>query len=426
MNNSSPIVERLQTHCCVVGGGPAGIMLAFLLARAGVDVIVLEKHADFFRDFRGDTIHPSIFEIMYELGILDEFRKQPHQEVEQLRAQIGDSMITAVDFTHVPSRCKFLGFMPQWDFLKFLVDNAKQCRGFDLRMESEVTELIWEDGRVSGVRATTPRGVLEVSAGLIIGADGRHSTVRDQAGLEVIDVGAPIDVLWMRLSRHDGDPGQVLFRLDYGRFFLMIDRGDYYQCGLVIRKDALAGIEQKGLDAFRDSLGLLVPFIRDRLGEIRNWDDIHLLTVKIDRLRQWFRPGLLCIGDAAHAMSPVGGVGINLAIQDAVAAANILTAPLRQGAVSTDRLHSVQKRRELPTRMTQGLQRFVQKHVIEQVLESSKRMSPPLPIKLLERWPFLRRIPARVIGIGFRPEHVETPDLCNVRGARYRNGSEQD
>jgi 2-polyprenyl-6-methoxyphenol hydroxylase-like FAD-dependent oxidoreductase len=416
MNNSIDTTEELNARCCVVGGGPAGMMLGFLLARAGVEVVVLEKHADFFRDFRGDTIHPSTLELMYELGILDEFLERPHQKARQLSVQIGDTMLKAVDFTHVPTHSKFLAFMPQWDFLNFIAAKAKNYPRFNLRMEADATGLLREAGRVVGVRAATPAGTLEVRADLVVGADGRHSTIREEAGLEVMDFGAPMDVLWMALSRRPDDPGEVFFRADYGKFFIMIDRGDYFQCGLVIPKDGFEDLQRQGLDALRDDITGLVPFMGDRVAEIRNWDDVHALTVAVDRLRKWFKPGVLCIGDAAHAMSPVGGVGINLAIQDAVAAANILAQPLLTSTVKDEDLLRVQRRREPPVRLTQGLQIFIQNHLVRRLLESGKRMPAPWPLKLLGQWPFLRRIPARVVGVGFLPEHVRTPDSPKVIG----------
>jgi 2-polyprenyl-6-methoxyphenol hydroxylase-like FAD-dependent oxidoreductase len=414
MNTSGDGVETLNSTCCIAGGGPAGMMLGYLLARSGVDVLVLEKHADFFRDFRGDTIHPSTLEIMYELDLLKEFLEQPHQQVQQLRVQIGETTIVAADFTHLPTHCKFLGFIPQWDFLNFISTQAKNCPKVRLKMETEVTNVIWDNGMIAGLLARSASGPLEVHCDLVIGADGRHSTVRERAGLETVQLGAPIDVLWLRLSRRSDDPGQVLFRVNYGKLFLMIDRGDYFQCGLVVRKGAFAEIQRQGIPVFRENLAQLVPFMRDRMDEIQRWDDVHVLTVRVDRLRRWFRPGLLCIGDAAHAMSPVGGVGINLAIQDAVAAANILSAPLRQSVVSTEHLARVQQRRELPTRVVQRVQIFIQNYLIERFLEADKQMSPPLPLKLLGKWPFLRRIPARIVRIGFRPEHVVAGlNLCD-------------
>jgi 2-polyprenyl-6-methoxyphenol hydroxylase-like FAD-dependent oxidoreductase len=407
---STVTTESKHVRCCVVGGGPAGMMLGFLLGRAGVEVIVLEKHADFFRDFRGDTIHPSTLELMNELGVLDEFLRRPHQEARQLTGYVGETEIPVADFTHLPTRCRFVAFMPQWDFLDFVAEHAKRYSTFTLKMEAEVNGLIEDDGQVLGVRAATPNGPLEVRADLVVGADGRHSTVRDRSRLKIEDLGAPIDVLWMRLSRRPGDPKQPLGRFGQGKVFVMLDRGDYWQCGYVIPKGGIDDLRRRGLDTFRQDIGEIAPFMRDRVGELSSWDDIKLLTVVVDRLRKWYRPGLLCIGDAAHAMSPIGGVGINLAIQDAVATANLLARPLQSAALSTADLGRVQRRRELPTRLTQRLQVLIQNRILSRVLGSRQQISPPRVLKLLRRFPFLRRIPARVIGIGFRPEHVRTPD----------------
>ncbi len=386
------------------------MMLGFLLARAGIEVIILEKHADFLRDFRGDTIHPSTLELMYELGILEEFLKRPHQEARELAGQVGKETVTMGDFTHLPTHCKFLAFMPQWDFLNFIVEQGRRYSEFQVRMQAEATELIEDNGRIAGVRATTPDGELEVRAALTVGADGRRSIVRERAGLQVLDLGAPMDVLWMRISRRPGDPGQTLGHAEAGKMFVMIDREDYWQCGFVIPKGGADDIRQHGIEHFRESVAALAPFLRDRVGELRDWNDVSLLTVKVDRLKEWSRPGLLCIGDAAHAMSPVGGVGINLAIQDAVAAANILSTKLAAGTVSDSDLQAVQRRREFPTRATQKLQIAIQNRAIRRVLSSSQPLILPWPLKLLRRWPVLRRIPARVIGMGFRPEHVRTSD----------------
>jgi 2-polyprenyl-6-methoxyphenol hydroxylase-like FAD-dependent oxidoreductase len=399
--------QEMHVRCCIVGGGPAGMVLGFLLARAGVDVVVLEKHADFLRDFRGDTIHPSTLEVMHELGLLDAFLQRPHNEARHLDAQIGEARLTVADFSHLPTRCKFLAFMPQWDFLNFFAEQAQRYPAFHLKMQAEVTELIQNGERITGVRASVPEGVLEIRADLTIGADGRHSTVRERARLEVIVLGAPMDALWLRLSRRPSDPQQSFGRIDAGRILAMIDRGDYWQCAYVIPKGAADEIRRKGLPSLRAEIATLIPFARDRVAELREWSDIKLLTVRVDRLRRWYRPGLLCVGDAAHAMSPIGGVGINLAVQDAVAAANILASPLLQGAVATDHLHAVQRRRELPTLITQRLQVFLQNRVISRVLSSRQQPSLPLLLRLMRRWPFLRRIPARVVGIGFRPEHVK-------------------
>ncbi|MFO1155086.1 MAG: FAD-dependent oxidoreductase [Rhodospirillales bacterium] len=403
----APLGEDLQVQCCIVGGGPAGMVLGFLLARAGVDVAVLEKHADFLRDFRGDTIHPSTLEIIHEVGLLDAFLKRPHDKTRALDVQVGATTLAIADFSHLPTRCKFLAFMPQWDFLNFFAEEASRYPSFHLRMETEVTDLIEADGRILGVRATTPQGRLEIRADLSIGADGRGSVVRERAGLKAANVGAPMDVLWMRLSKQPTDPPQTFARLDTGRILVMLDRGEYWQCAFAIPKGAFDATRQKGLPAFRDEVAALLPFARDRMGELADWDRIKLLTVRVDRLRRWFRPGLLCIGDAAHAMSPIGGVGINLAVQDAVAAANLLAVPLLQRSVTADHLKAVQRRRALPTRLTQRVQVFLQDRVISRVLYRRRPLSPPWPVRLLGRWPYLRRIPARLIGMGIRPEHVE-------------------
>ena len=492
-----PPVQKINTRCCITGGGPAGMVLAYLLARAGVEVLVLEKHADFLRDFRGDTIHPSTLEVMYELGLLDEFLKLPHDELRDIGVQINDVHATIADFTHLPTHCKFIALMPQWDFLNFLADHAKRYPEFNLRMRAEVTDLILEGDRVIGVRAKSQFGPLEVRAELVIGADGRHSIVREKAGLQVEDFGSPIDVLWMRISRKPTDPVQTLGHIDSGRVLVQIQRNEYWQCAFVIPKGGFDAICERGLPAFREEIARLSPYLRERVDELKTWDDIKLLTVVVDRLKQWHRPGLLCIGDSAHAMSPIGGVGINLAIQDAVAAGNILAPAFQRGAVpgivpvmdaltselsteggtlpaaiamgltlapaglpsrqiaspflrgrvdqnggtsernvggsasaendqtasapepeystvTEDDLAAVQRRREFPTRMMQGLQVLIQNRVISAVLASKKQLALPWPIKLLARFPILRRIPAYVVGMGFRPEHVHTGDATAV------------
>lgn len=386
------------------------MMLGLLLARSGVEVAVLEKHADFLRDFRGDTIHPSTLELLHELGMLDEFLKRPHQQAQRIRGVIGDEEFLVADFSRLPTRSKFIAFMPQWDFLDFVALKARRYPTFQLHMQAEVTGLVEQNGRVVGVRASTPDGPLEVRADLTVGCDGRHSTVRQQAGLPVEDLGAPIDVMWMRISRRPGDPEQLVGRFNRGTVFVMIDRGDYWQCGYVIRKGGFDKIRAAGLAALHDNIARIAPFLRGRLQELNDWSQIRLLTVLVDRLRVWHRPGLLCIGDAAHAMSPVGGVGINLAIQDAVAAANILAGPLRDRRVSDDDLHKVERRRDFPTRMTQRLQLFIHRNVIDRVVTSDRPTSLPWYLRLLLKIPLARRIPAYIIGIGFRPEHVHTPD----------------
>jgi len=399
--------------CCVAGGGPAGMMLGLLLARAGVSVLVLEKHADFLRDFRGDTIHPSTLELMHELGLLEELLRLPHQEVPRLVAQIGDTALPIADFTHLRTRCKFIALMPQWDFLDFLARHAAGYAAFRLEMRAEATGLVEEAERVIGVRGTAASGPFEVRADLVVAADGRSSILRERAGLHVEDLGAPMDVLWFRLSRSPGDPAATMGRFDVGRIFVLINRGPHWQCGYVIPKDGAGEVRRRGLEAFRASVAALVPFAADRVGEIRDWDDVKLLTVKVDRLRQWYRPGLLCIGDAAHAMSPVGGVGINLAIQDAVAAANRLWMPLREGRLTTEHLRLVQRRREWPTRVTQWLQLQAQRRVISPTLgRQNGRLAPPRLLTVLGRHGLLGRLPARLVGVGIRPEHVEAPALA--------------
>jgi 2-polyprenyl-6-methoxyphenol hydroxylase-like FAD-dependent oxidoreductase len=399
-------IEPVQ--CCIVGGGPAGMMLGLLLARAGVDVLVLEKHADFLRDFRGDTIHPSTLDVMHELGLLEALLRLPHQKVAELKAQIGDVLVPIADFAHLPTRCGFIAFMPQWDLLDFLAREAGRFPTFRLRMKAEVTGLLEDAGRVVGVQATTPDGPITVRADLVIAADGRYSIVREKAGLPVQELGAPMDVLWFRLPRTDDAP-QTLGRIEAGAIFIMLNRGEYWQCGYVIPKGKFDQIRAAGLPAFRERVAHLAPAARDRVGELRDWDDVKLLTVRVDRVPTWYRPGLLCIGDAAHAMSPVGGVGINLAVQDAVAAANILAIPLRERRVTIGDLQRVQRRRELPTRVTQRIQLLIQNRVVRSVLGATGPVRPPLAVRLLGRFPRLRRLSARLIGMGIRPEHVRTP-----------------
>ncbi|MGB9294708.1 MAG: FAD-dependent oxidoreductase [Pseudolabrys sp.] len=400
----------IKTTCCIAGGGPAGMMLGFLLARAGVSVVVLEKHADFLRDFRGDTVHPSTLEMMSELGLLNEFLKLPHSEVRQLSLQIGDDRVVIGHFEHLPVHCKFIALMPQWDFLNFIADHAKRYQTFDLRMQAEAIDLIEENGRVVGLHAKTPDGGIEIRADLIVGCDGRHSTIRAKAGLKSDDYGAPMDVMWFRLSRKPGDPDETFGHIEGGRMMVMLNRKDYWQCAYVIPKDSADEVKRAGLDKFRATVGEMSPFTRDRLEEIESWDTVRLLTVAIDRLRHWYRPGLLCIGDAAHAMSPIGGVGINLAVQDAVAAANILAEPLRRETVTIDTLKDVQQRREFPTRFTQRLQIVLQNNIIGPALRG-ERTKAPVFMKVLQ-WPLLRRIPGRVLALGVRPEHIRTPDIA--------------
>lgn len=396
-------------NVCIVGGGPAGMMLGFLLARAGIEVAVLEKHADFLRDFRGDTVHPSTIELMSELGLLGEFLKRPHQVVRQVGANINDDSLIMADFTHLPVKCPFIALMPQWEFLNFIAEHAGKLPNFHLHMETEAMGLIEEGGLIVGVKARSLQGPVEFRAGLIVGADGRASIIRQSAGFEIREIGAPMDVLWMRVSRREDDPPDTLGHIKAGHFLVLINRDTYWQCAYLIPKGTLDAVKRRGLSAFRDDLAVVAPFLQNRLDELKDWDQIKLLTVKVDRLKKWHRPGLLCIGDSAHAMSPIGGVGINLAIQDAVAAANLLWEPLRTGTIDSPHLAAVQKRREWPTRMTQGLQVFIQNRVIKRVLTDARPVHLPLPLRLLKLFPVLRRIPARMIGLGFRPEHVKSP-----------------
>ena len=411
-----------ECDCCIAGGGPAGMMLAVLLARAGLHVIVLEKHGDFLRDFRGDTIHPSTLQVMHELGVLEEFLQRPHTRVSRLRGFVAGSPVTLADFSHLPVQCKFIAMMPQWDFLDFLLKIGSRYKGFELRRDTEVVSLLRDgahgggpraDGshgdRVTGVIAKTPAGELRVRSSLVVGADGRTSRVRAESGLAVQDIGASIDVLWMRIPKVATDPGDALGYIDRGRMAVLLDRGDYWQCAYVIPKGGLAELQSRGINAFRDGLTALTPFLADRV-QMLDWADIKLLTVKVDRVTKWYVDGLLIIGDAAHAMSPVGGIGINLAIQDAVAAANILAGPLAEGVPDVDDLHAVQERREWPTKITQFVQVTVQNRIISAVLQQGPgtRSRQGLALRAFQLLPFLQRFPARAVGMGFRPEHVHT------------------
>lgn len=398
----------LSTQCCVVGGGPAGLMAGFLLARAGVDVIVLEKHADFLRDFRGDTIHPSTLRIIDELGLLDEFLRLPHHKAYELSAWIGERQYKVADFSSLPGKCNFVAFMPQWDFLDFIAEHARALPNFRLFMQTAGDDLLFDGERVRGVLAKGPDGELRIEARLVIAADGRSSLMRADAKLPVEDFGAPMDVLWFKLPRRDSDPDESFGRVAPGRMLAMIDRGSYWQCGCIIPKGGAEELREKGIEAFRESIARLTPFLADRVSALEDWRDVSLLTVQVNRLKVWSRPGLLFIGDAAHAMSPVGGVGVNLAIQDAVAAANLLGAKLRDNSLSDEDVRAVQRRREFPTRVTQAIQLAIQDRVVRSVLAAQKPFDAPLALRLLNAMPLLRRLPARLIGLGVRPEHVET------------------
>jgi 2-polyprenyl-6-methoxyphenol hydroxylase-like FAD-dependent oxidoreductase len=403
---------QLETTCCIVGGGPAGVMLGYLLARASVPVIVLEKHSDFLRDFRGDTVHPSTLEVMYELGLLEDFLKLPHQKLTSTGGVFGDFAFKAADFTHLPTHCRFIALMPQWDFLTFLSVNAARFPSFELRMQHEAVGLIEENGRVVGVEVKTPEQSVSIRADLVVGCDGRYSVIRKAGDLEVLDFGVPIDVLWFRIGRKGNDPERLLGNFNYGKALVLIPRGDYFQAGFIIRKGSLDDLKRKGIGALREDILRIAPYLGDRVEELKDWDQIKLLSVQINRLRQWHRPGLLCIGDAAHAMSPVGGVGINLAIQDAVAAANLLARPLRDRAVTESLLARVQERREFPTRATQYMQTNAHK-AMDQAFRNTGPLKAPWQLKAAVRAPGLQRLAGRVIGIGFRPEHID--------GARSRS-----
>ena len=405
----TPVTAPAKTGCCIVGGGPAGMMLGYLLARDGHNVTVLEKHKDFFRDFRGDTIHPSTLELMYELGILEDFLALPHQQISEFTLALGGESFPIADLTHLPTHAKFVALMPQWDFLNFIAAQAAKFPAFHLLMEHEVTGLIENDNhRVIGVHANTPSGPVDIPAALVIGCDGRHSTSRAAANLPVHETGVPIDVLWFRLTRHETDPSNVIGNINYGNFAVLINRADYFQCAFLIAKDTFTTkVQPAGLPAFRASIAQLVPFLADRVDELTDWSQIKLLSVQVNRLTRWHRPGLLCIGDAAHAMSPVGGIGINLAIQDAVATARILSPALSSSLVTELTLAHVQHRRELPTRVTQAFQTLVHRF-LSRTLGNPARIKPPLMLRLLSPHPTFRRLLARFIGMGVRPEHIQS------------------
>jgi len=409
----SILSETLQVQCCIAGGGPAGMMLGYLLGRAGVDTVVLEKHADFLRDFRGDTVHPSTMQIMQELGLLQAFLKQPHSEIRALAADIGHRSYKVADFDRVPAASKFIALMPQWDFLNFLRNQGRRYRTLKVMMSTQVTGLLQQSGRFTGVRATSPGGTIEIHADLVVGCDGRTSTVRAAAALQVQDLGSPIDVLWFRMSKRTGDPEQVLGHLGSDKMMVTVNRGDYWQCAYVIAKDGSERVRAAGIDAFRRAVADGAPFLADRLAELQSFDDVKLLSVSVDRLVNWCRPGLLCIGDAAHAMSPVGGVGINLAIQDAVATANLLAAKLKAGTLKDEDLLAVQRRRLFPVKVIQSVQVAIQNRVLAPVITGGGRRAvrAPLIVKMLNGSAWLRRWPARMIGVGVRPEHVQTAEV---------------
>ena len=405
------MADTLQVQCCIAGGGPAGMMLGYLLGRAGVQTVVLEKHGDFLRDFRGDTVHPSTLMIMQELGLLEDFLKLPHSEIRAFALEIGGARFKIADFAHVPTPCRFIALMPQWDFLDFLAGKGRRFPALKVMMSAQVTGLLETAGRVTGVTAATPGGPLEIQAGLVVGCDGRTSTVRAASGLVVETLGSPIDVLWFRMSKKAGDPEQVLGRLGASTMIVTIDRTDYWQCAFVIGKGGIRRVHEKGLDAFKAAVADGARFLSDRVDELKSFDEIKLLGVTVDRLTTWSKPGLLCIGDAAHAMSPVGGVGINLAIQDAVATANFLAAKLKAGTLRDDDLESVRRRRLFPVKAIQGMQVAVHNRVLMPAVSGGERtLTVPWVVKLLDRNASLRRWPAQFLGLGVRPEHVHSPD----------------
>jgi 2-polyprenyl-6-methoxyphenol hydroxylase-like FAD-dependent oxidoreductase len=386
------------------------MMLGYLLGRAGVTTIVLEKHADFLRDFRGDTVHPSTLMIMQELGLVEDFLKLPHSEIRVLSGEIGDTRVQIADFSRVPAPCRFVALMPQWDFLNFLAEKGRRFPSLAIAMSAQVTSLIESAGRIVGVKATTPDGPLEVRAELVVGCDGRSSTVRAASGLVVQDLGSPIDVLWFRLSKKAGDPPQILGRLKADKMIVTIDRNEYWQCAYVIAKGGIERIHAGGLEAFKAAVADGAPFLSDRVDELKSFDDIKLLSVSVDRLTTWSKPGLLCIGDAAHAMSPVGGVGINLAIQDAVATANLLGGKLKTGTLHDVDLDSVRRRRLFPVKVIQSLQVAVHDRVLRPTISGAERtLTVPWPLKVLDANAWLRRWPAQILGLGVRPEHVRSP-----------------
>ncbi len=406
LNNSA---KTLAVQCCIVGGGPAGMMLGYLHGRAGIKTVVLEKHADFFRDFRGDTVHPSTMKVMQELGLLDDFLKVPHDEIAQLNGLIGTTSIRLADMSRLDTPCPFIAFMPQWDFLNFIDEKGKRFSNLQVMKKAEAVELLKDGDRITGVVAKTDNGTLRITADLTVACDGRHSLMREQADMSVEDIGAPMDVLWFRVGKSAGSTDSVFARIQAGQMMVMLDRNDYWQCAYVIAKDGYATVKAKGLDAFRANIVKLAPNIRDTISDVKSWDDVKLLSVKIDRLTKWARPGFLCIGDAAHAMSPVGGVGVNLAVQDAVASANLLFDKFGSTGPSLTDLERVQARREFPVKATQGIQVFVQNNLINRAI-SDTQFDPPLALKIVNKFPWLQGLTARAIGLGMRPEYVHSTE----------------
>jgi 2-polyprenyl-6-methoxyphenol hydroxylase-like FAD-dependent oxidoreductase len=406
-----PVRRTIHARCCIVGGGPAGMMLGYLFGRAGIETLVLEKHADFFRDFRGDTVHPSTLQVMDELGLIDGFLKLPHQELQTMEGMFGNERLRIADLSRLNVKYPFIAFMPQWDFLDFLRESGRRFPTLKVMMNANATDLVWSGEKVAGVKADTPDGPVEIRAELTVGCDGRHSLVRERAGLEVEEIGAPMDVLWFRVGRRAAETENLFARIQTGKMLVTFDRGDYWQCAYVIPKGQFEAVKALGLDAFRNAVTGMAPILASGISDVKTWDDVKPLTVAINRLKRWARPGLLCIGDAAHAMSPVGGVGVNLAVQDAVATANLLAAKLSaSGRLSENELDAVRRRREFPVRMTQAMQVFVQNKIISLAIKGDdKPIRVPMFARLINALPWLRGVTARFVAVGVRPEHVRSP-----------------